>query len=74
MQRSAAATSCRDESRSTLSLTAWQMAVGTLTLITIALVTQSGWPQWTGTFILCIAYLAFLSNALCWGLWVFALR
>ena len=50
------------------------MAVGALSLITIALVTQSGWPQWTGTFILCIAYLAFLSNALCWGLWVFALR
>jgi drug/metabolite transporter (DMT)-like permease len=57
-----------------LSLTAWQMAFGALMLIAIALATQSGQPQWTGTFILCLAYSTFLSSALCSGLWVFALR
>jgi drug/metabolite transporter (DMT)-like permease len=57
-----------------LSLTAWQMAAGAVPLIVIALVTRSGWPEWTGTFVACLAYSALLSNALCWGLWVVALR
>ena len=57
-----------------LSLTTWQMAFGAVPLITIALVTQSGWPDWTGAFVLCLAYSALLSNALCWGLWILALR
>jgi drug/metabolite transporter (DMT)-like permease len=57
-----------------LSLTAWQMAAGAVPLVAFALVTQSGWPEWTGTFIACLAYSALLSNALCWGLWVIALR
>ena len=57
-----------------LSLTAWQMAAGAVPLLAIALITRSGWPEWTGTFFLCVAYSALLSNALCWGLWVVALR
>ena len=57
-----------------LSLTTWQMAFGAVPLIGVAVVTRSGWPEWTGAFILCLAYSALLSNALCWGLWVFALR
>jgi drug/metabolite transporter (DMT)-like permease len=57
-----------------LSLTAWQMAFGAVPLIAIALVTRGGWPEWTGTFILCLAYSVLLANALCWGLWIVALR
>jgi len=57
-----------------LSLTAWQMAAGAVPLVAIALITQSGRPEWTGAFVACIAYSALLSNALCWGLWVVALR
>jgi drug/metabolite transporter (DMT)-like permease len=57
-----------------LSLTAWQMAAGAVTLIAIALVARSGWPEWTGTFILCLAYSTLLASALCGGLWVVALR
>ena len=57
-----------------LSLTTWQMAAGAAPLIALAVVTQSGWPEWTGAFIACLAYSALLSNALCWGLWVVALR
>jgi drug/metabolite transporter (DMT)-like permease len=57
-----------------LSLTAWQMAAGAVSLIAIALVARSGWPEWTGTLLLCLAYLAVLSTALCAGLWVLALR
>ncbi len=58
----------------TLSLTAWQMAFGAVPLIAIAVVTQSGWPQWTGTFAACVAYTVFLSSGLCYLLWFFALR
>jgi drug/metabolite transporter (DMT)-like permease len=57
-----------------LSLTAWQMAVGAVSLIAIALAARSGSPEWTGTFLLCLAYSAVLSSALCGGLWVVALR
>jgi drug/metabolite transporter (DMT)-like permease len=64
----------RRSSVDALSLTTWQMAAGAVPLIAIALITRSGWPEWTGTFFLCLAYSALLSNALCWGLWVVALR
>jgi drug/metabolite transporter (DMT)-like permease len=57
-----------------ISLTTWQMALGGLPLIVAALVTHSGAPHWTATFALCLAYSAILSNAVCWVLWVYALR
>jgi drug/metabolite transporter (DMT)-like permease len=64
----------RREQVDALSLAAWQMAFGAVTLTAIAVVTQSGRPEWTGAFVFCVAYSALLSNALCWFLWVFALR
>jgi len=57
-----------------LSLTAWQMVLGAVPLVAIAALTQSGWPQWTGTFVACLAYVVLLSSGLCWVLWTFALR
>ena len=57
-----------------ISLTAWQMALGGLPLIVAALATRSGGPHWTLTFSLCLAYSAVLANAVCWVLWVYALR
>ncbi len=56
------------------SLTTWQMAFGAVPLVAIAALTQSGWPQWTGTFIACLTYVVLLSSGLCWVLWIFALR
>ena len=58
----------------TLSLTAWQMAFGAIPLVAIAVLTRSGWPQWTGTFIACLAYVVLLSSGLCWVLWNLTLR
>jgi drug/metabolite transporter (DMT)-like permease len=55
-----------------LSLTAWQMALGVPALGVAALLAGGG-IRWTGTFALCLAYSALLSNALCWVLWVYAL-
>jgi drug/metabolite transporter (DMT)-like permease len=57
-----------------LRLTAWQMAFGAVPLVAVAVVTRSGWPQWTPELIAALAYSAILSNALCWVLWVYALR
>lgn len=57
-----------------ISLTAWQMGLGGLPLIAAALLTHSGWPVWSGTFVWTMAYSALLSNALCWMLWIYALR
>jgi drug/metabolite transporter (DMT)-like permease len=57
-----------------ISLTAWQMGLGALPLIVAAVLTHSGWPQWTGTFVLCLGYSGILANAVCWVLWIYALR
>ena len=57
-----------------ISLTAWQMGLGGLPLIAAALLTHSGWPVWSGTFVLTLAYSALLSNAVCWVLWAYALH
>jgi drug/metabolite transporter (DMT)-like permease len=57
-----------------LSLTAWQMAFGAIPLVAIAVLTESGWPEWTGTFVACLAYVVLLSSGLCWVLWTHALH
>ena len=57
-----------------LSLTAWQMAFGAAALVSVALLTHDGWPQWTGTFIACLTYVVLLSSGLCYVLWTYALH
>jgi drug/metabolite transporter (DMT)-like permease len=56
-----------------LSLTAWQMLLGSLPLFAIAIVTWDGPPQWTGTFIAALAFVAVLGNAVAWLLWLYIL-
>jgi len=58
----------------TLSVTTWQMAFGAIPLVAIAVVTRSGWPEWSATLVACAGYTVFLSSGLCWFLWIFALR
>jgi drug/metabolite transporter (DMT)-like permease len=57
-----------------LSLTAWQMLLGSLPLIVIAAATWSGPPEWTGTFIAALIYVTVLSNSLAWILWLYILN
>ena len=57
-----------------LSLTTWQMAIGSLPLILIALLTYAGGPEWTAGFIWGLAYTVVLANAVAWVLWLYALR
>jgi drug/metabolite transporter (DMT)-like permease len=57
-----------------LSLTAWQMLLGSLPLIVIALVTWSGPPVWSGAFIGALVFNVLLGNALAWLLWLYILN
>jgi len=57
-----------------LSLTTWQMTIGMVPLIIVAVLTYSGGPEWTTGFIWGLSYTVLLANALAWVLWLYALR
>jgi len=57
-----------------LSLTTWQMTIGSLPLILLAVLTYSGGPDWTVGFVWGLAYTVILANAVAWVLWLYALR
>jgi len=57
-----------------LSLTTWQMTIGSLPLVLIAVLTYRGGPEWTGAFVWGLAYNVILANAVAWILWLYALR
>jgi len=57
-----------------LSLTAWQMLLGSIPLIIIAVTTWKTSPEWTGTFIAALLYVAIFGNALAWILWLYILN
>jgi drug/metabolite transporter (DMT)-like permease len=57
-----------------LSLTTWQMTIGAVPLILIAVLTYSGGPDWTAGFVWGLAYTVILANAVAWVLWLYALR
>ena len=58
----------------TLSLTAWQLLFGCVPLLALGLLVEGSAPDWTPVFIACLAYSVLLANAVCWALWLFALR
>jgi drug/metabolite transporter (DMT)-like permease len=57
-----------------LSLTTWQMIIGCLPLVAMAVATGSGWPQWTAGYFFGLTYTVVLANALAWVLWLYALH
>jgi len=57
-----------------LSLTAWQMLLGTPVLIAIAAFTYTGMPTWSATFVEVLPFNALLANGVAWFLWLFALH
>jgi drug/metabolite transporter (DMT)-like permease len=52
-----------------LSLTAWQMLVGSIGLVAVALAVPERGIEWTGWFWAALAYNAILSSGLAWLLW-----
>lgn len=57
-----------------LSLTTWQMAIGTAPLVAVALIVGSAGPHWTLPFAASLSYTVLLANVLAWLLWLAALR
>ncbi len=57
-----------------LSLTAWQMLLGSLPLILVSALTWTGPPVWSGSFIVTLIYNIVLGNALAWILWLYILN
>ena len=56
---------------SALSLTAWQMLIGALALIAIALVTDERAIEWSTYFSLALVYNGVIASGLAWLLWSF---
>jgi drug/metabolite transporter (DMT)-like permease len=52
-----------------LSLTAWQMAIGTLGIVLVALAVPERAIEWSGHFIAALAYNAVLASGLAWLMW-----
>lgn len=57
-----------------LSLTAWQMLIGSVPLVLVAALLWDGGSTWTGSFIAALAFNVVLANALAWYLWHYSLR
>lgn len=52
-----------------LRLTAWQMLVGTLGLVVLALATPERAVTWSGEYVAALLYNGLLSSGVCWVLW-----
>jgi len=57
-----------------LNLTAWPMMLGSVPMLAIAFIVPAPPIQWTGYFIGSVLFNVFLSGALAWLLWLYALQ
>ncbi len=57
-----------------LNLTAWPMLLGSIPMVAIAFIVPAPPIQWTGYFISAVLFNVFLSGALAWLLWLYALQ
>lgn len=53
-----------------LSLTAWQMMIGAVPLVLLAVVVPEHPTDWTATYIGILAFMSVISTAFCWWLWI----
>ncbi len=53
-----------------LSLTAWQMLIGSVPLVLLALFVPERATNWTSAYIGILVFMAVVSTALCWWLWI----
>jgi drug/metabolite transporter (DMT)-like permease len=57
-----------------LNLTAWPMFLGSIPMVIIALLVPAPSLQWSGYLIFAVLFNVFLSGALAWLLWLYALQ
>jgi drug/metabolite transporter (DMT)-like permease len=53
-----------------LSLTTWQMLIGAVPLVLLAVVIPERPTDWSATYIGILAFMSVISTALCWWLWI----
>jgi len=53
-----------------LSLTTWQMLIGAIPLVLLALLVPEHATDWTAAYIGILAFMAVISTAFCWWLWI----
>lgn len=53
-----------------LSLTAWQMMIGALPLVLLAVMVPERPTDWSATYIGILAFMSVISTAFCWWLWI----
>lgn len=56
-----------------LTLTAWQMALGSIPLLILALVVPERPTDWTWSYAGILGFMSVFSTALCWWLWIYIL-
>jgi len=56
-----------------LALTAWQMALGALPLVLLALVVPERPTDWSLHFVGLLGFMSVVSTAMCWWLWIYIL-
>jgi drug/metabolite transporter (DMT)-like permease len=57
-----------------INLTAWQMLLGSIPMIIIALVVTSDPIEWSGTFVAALVYNVIPATAVAWALWLYVLQ
>jgi len=57
-----------------LAFTAWQLLIGSVPLVIIAVLTADSLPVWNASFIAAMAFNVLPANALAWVMWLFILR
>lgn len=57
-----------------LNITAWPMFLGSIPMVLIALLSPSPTIEWSGYFVFSVLFNVFLSGALAWLLWLYALQ
>jgi drug/metabolite transporter (DMT)-like permease len=53
-----------------LSLTTWQMMIGAVPLVLLAVVVPEHATDWTAAYIGILAFMSVISTAMCWWLWI----
>lgn len=56
-----------------LTLTTWQMILGALPLVLLALVVPEPATQWTPAYVGILFFMSVISTAMCWWLWIYIL-
>lgn len=64
----------QDRPAALLSITSWQMLIGSLPLAVLAVLVPEMPLQWTPGFVVALAYNAVLGSAVAWLLWLYAVQ